>query len=94
MTRKMQTYMTEADWESHYPPLTPHGGDCLLFEIGDADAERFIEKLGNQHVWTQVGYEDELFYLPGRRRMNCEGYIITLRPWAEEKADLIVRLDD
>ncbi|WP_433947490.1 hypothetical protein [Brevundimonas diminuta] len=86
--------MTEEEWEQHFIPVLRQDDDCLLFDDGNAEEAAFLDSVGNNHVWTQVEADDSIAYIPGRRKVNAIGYIVTMVPWTEADADICVEIDD
>jgi hypothetical protein len=89
----MMTYLTEEEWEERFVPIIKRDEDCLLFSNHTADESAFLAVVGNNRIWTQIEADDGIEYIPGFWRVNAEGYIVTMNPWAENEANLAVAID-
>lgn len=87
------TALTEAEWEERFVPVIKQDEDCLLFDSYNADERAFLDAVGDNRIWTQVEADDAIEYVPGRWKINAVGYIVTMKPWAEDEADLAVVIE-
>ena len=87
------TYLTEEEWEERFVPIIKRDEDCLLFSNSSADEAAFLAVVGNNRIWTQMEGDGTIEYVPGFWRVNAEGYIVTMNPWAENEANLAVEID-
>lgn len=87
------TYLTEEEWEDRFVPIIKRDEDCLLFSNSNADESAFLAAVGNNRIWTQMEGDGTIEYVPGFWRVNAEGYIVTMNPWAANEADLAVSID-
>lgn len=85
--------MTEEEWEERFIPIIKRDNDCLLFSNHMADESAFLAVVGNDRIWTQMEGDGTIEYVPGFWRVNAEGYIITMNPWTEDEADLVVVIE-
>lgn len=89
----MMTYLTEEEWEERFVPIIKRDEDCLLFSNDRADESAFLAIVGNNRIWTQIEGDGTIEYVPGFWRVNAEGYIVTMNPWADNEANLAVEID-
>lgn len=87
------TALAEAKWEERFVPIIKQDEDCLLFDGDNADERAFLDAVGDNRIWTQVEANDAIEYVPGRWTINAVGYIVTMKPWAEDEADLTVVIE-
>ncbi|KIC55184.1 hypothetical protein RM53_15435 [Brevundimonas nasdae] len=87
------TQLTEAEWEERFVPVAKRGQNYLLFDGYRTDERAFLEVVGNNRIWTHIDAEGAVEYIPGFWRVNAMGYIVTMNPWAENEADLVVEID-
>lgn len=87
------TVLTEQEWEERFIPIIQQDVDCLLFDESDPDERAFLDVVGDSRIWTQVEADDAIQYVPGRWTINAVGYIVTMKPWGEDEADLAVWIE-
>jgi hypothetical protein len=85
--------MNEDDWFDKFQPVAKDG--LLLFDPTDETDRAFLDMIDPHHIWTEVdsGEASEYAVLPGVRLVNRIGYLVTVVPWAEDDADLVVLMD-
>ncbi|QTC90859.1 hypothetical protein [Brevundimonas goettingensis] len=87
------TMLTEQEWEERFIPIIKQNDDWLLFDDSDPDECVFLDAVGDNRIWTQVEADDAIQYVPGRWTINAVGYIVTMKSWAENEADLTVVIE-
>jgi hypothetical protein len=88
--------ITEREFEERFRPFENPGNEGLRHFEGEEDEERFLKKIPRDHIWTQITLDREdggweIIYVPGR--MDGDGPILTLRPWGQADADLVVEVE-
>lgn len=73
--------LTDEQWDEQYAPIqNPFEKDVDLFETY-GDALEFIQRMPEEHVWTQVDGDDGGVYIVnGFHYVNRIGYYFTARP--------------
>jgi hypothetical protein len=97
--------MDDIEWTKRFIPFqNPSPGSSSLFDPGEPEDAVFLDHLDDHHIWTdyelcqlqECGCRDgclKFATVPGRRGGKCLGYSVTLVPWTDDEADLIV-IDD
>jgi hypothetical protein len=86
----------EAVWGEIFHPITNPRDGCDLFDWMEPHDLTFLDTVDPHCIWTVVDTDDGygMAIIPGRRRVNRRGYLVTQVPWTDDLAELEVICDD
>lgn len=74
--------INEDDFVEIYKPITvSKDGDQIVQTVDDANKLASDKGLTEEHIWTIVDAEGNLYAAPGFHRVNRIGYVVTEKPW-------------
>ena len=74
--------ISDDDFVEIYKPIDVNGeGDQIIQTDKEAGAEAAKRGLSDNHIWTIVDADGNLYAAAGYHRVNRIGYVLTEKPW-------------